>query len=51
MKSNPVAKHAGKYNRAVVHVDKKKNAKRGYRKHKKQTPYQTPFQQVAFGMV
>lgn len=31
---NPVAKHARKYNKSVVMVDRKKAAKRGYAKHK-----------------
>lgn len=31
---NPVAKAARKVNRAAVMVDRKKAAKRGYRKHK-----------------
>lgn len=33
--TNPVAKHAPKFNKAVVHTDKKKDAKKGYVKHKK----------------
>jgi len=33
---NPVAKYARKFNKASVHTDKKKAAKRGYKKHKKQ---------------
>ena len=32
--SNLVAKHARKFNKAHVHVDRKKAAKRGARKHK-----------------
>lgn len=32
--SNPVAKNARKFNKAVVHVDKKKAIKKGYVKHK-----------------
>jgi len=32
--NNPVAKHARTYNKAVVHTDKKKAAKRGYNKHR-----------------
>lgn len=31
---NPVAKHARKFNKAVVMRDRKKDAKRGYRKHR-----------------
>lgn len=31
---NPVAKHAPKYNKAMVHKDKKKESKKGYAKHK-----------------
>jgi len=31
---NPVAKHNRKFNKAVVMADRKKAAKRGYRKHK-----------------
>jgi len=31
---NPVAKHAPKYNKAMVHKDKKKESKKGYVKHK-----------------
>jgi len=34
MKNNPVAKYARKYNKAVVHTDRKKETKKGYRKHK-----------------
>ena len=33
-KRNPVARHAAKYNKAHVMRDRKKDAKRGYRKHK-----------------
>ena len=32
---NLVAKHARKFNKASVHTDKKKDEKRGKRKHKK----------------
>jgi hypothetical protein len=32
---NFVAKHARTFNHARVHVDRKKAAKRGYRKHKR----------------
>lgn len=32
---NPVAKHAFKFNKAKVEPDKKKDAKQGKRKHKK----------------
>ena len=31
---NPVAKHARSYNKAAVHVDRKKASKRGAVKHK-----------------
>jgi len=31
---NPVAKNARRFNKAVVMVDRKKAAKRGYNKHK-----------------
>ena len=31
---NPVAKNSRKYNKAVVHTDRKKAAKRGKVKHK-----------------
>lgn len=31
---NPVAKHSRRFNRAQVMRDRKKDAKRGYRKHK-----------------
>lgn len=31
---NPVAKHAGSFNKAAVHKDRKKAVKRGYRKFK-----------------
>lgn len=34
MKNNPVAKHARKFNKAHVMVDKKKRVKKGHRKHK-----------------
>ena len=34
--NNLVAKHAKKYNKAAVHVDKKKAAENGKVKHKKQ---------------
>ena len=33
-KRNPVARHASKYNKAHVMRDRKKDARRGYRKHK-----------------
>lgn len=33
--NNPVAKHAGKFNKAATHKDRKKDAKKGYVKHKK----------------
>jgi len=33
--NNLVAKHARKYNKCIVMVDRKKNAKKGYIKHKK----------------
>lgn len=33
-KNNPVAKHAGKFNKAKVEPDKKQRQKRGYQKHK-----------------
>ena len=32
--NNLVAKHAHKANKALVHRDRKRAAKRGYRKHK-----------------
>ena len=32
--NNPVAKHARKFNKAAVMVDRKKAVKRGKRKHK-----------------
>ena len=32
-RSNPVAKHAATFNKAHVMRDRKKDAKRGYRKH------------------
>lgn len=32
--NNFVAKHANDFNKAQVHVDRKKSAKRGYEKHK-----------------
>jgi hypothetical protein len=32
---NPVARHCRQFNKATVQRDKKKAAKRGYRKHKK----------------
>jgi hypothetical protein len=32
--SNPVAKHARTFNKAHVMVDRKKQADRGYKKHK-----------------
>jgi len=35
-KSNPVAKYMRKYNKATVQTDRKKDAKRGYTKHKGQ---------------
>ena len=34
MKHNPVAKHCRRFNKAVVMVDRRKRAARGYRKHK-----------------
>lgn len=33
--NNPVAKHSRKFNRAATHSDRKKAAKRGDRKHRK----------------
>jgi len=33
-KRNPVAKHAGRFNRYHVQEDRKKSSKRGYRKYK-----------------
>ena len=33
---NPVARNCRKFNRAVVHVDRKKDAKRGKVKHKQE---------------
>ena len=33
-RSNPVAKHAATFNKAHVMRDRKKDAKRGYTKHK-----------------
>ena len=38
MKHNFVAKHGHKYNTAKVFVDRKAQAKRGYRKHKNSLP-------------
>ena len=35
MQNNLVAKHARKFNKSAVMVDRKKAAKRGYSKHKK----------------
>jgi hypothetical protein len=35
MKNNLVAKHMRKYNKPAQHRDRKAEAKRGYRKHKK----------------
>lgn len=32
---NPVAKHAHRFNKDMVHTDRKKQSKRGYTKHKK----------------
>ena len=34
-KSNPVARHARAFNKAAVQVDRKKAAKRGHVKHKR----------------
>jgi len=36
---NPVAKYARRFNKAVVHADKKAAEKRGYSKHKNSTDY------------
>jgi hypothetical protein len=33
-RNNPVAKHAASFNKAHVMRDRKKDAKRGYQKHK-----------------
>lgn len=38
---NPVAKHAHKFNKTAVHVDKKKAKKKGYVKHKGSDPHRT----------
>lgn len=35
---NPVAKNLRKFNKPSVQTDKKKDAKRGYTKHKKDKP-------------
>ena len=35
MAHNPVAKHSRKFCKAVTMRDRKKDAKRGYRKHRK----------------
>jgi hypothetical protein len=32
-KPNPVAKHLKTFNKAVVHIDRKKAQKKGYKKH------------------
>ena len=32
---NPVAKFAGRFNKAVTHTDRRKAVKSGYRKHRK----------------
>ncbi len=37
-KQSPVAKHAGKFNKAAVHKDRKRAVKRGEAKHKGETP-------------
>jgi hypothetical protein len=36
IKSNPVAKNMNRFNKAATHRDRKKDAKRGYQKHKGQ---------------
>jgi hypothetical protein len=36
-RNNLVAKHARTYNKSAIHVDRKRAAKRGYRKHKGQS--------------
>jgi len=36
-KNNPVAKNARKFNKFMVHSDKYKESKRGYKKHKGET--------------
>ena len=33
-RNNLVAKHARTYNKSAIYVDRKRAAKRGYRKHK-----------------
>jgi len=35
-KRNPVAKHLRTFNKSVVHVDFKKEVKKGYKKHRHQ---------------
>jgi|GEM_PF-2332494 len=35
---NPVAKFAGRFNKATIEIDRKRRAKLGYRKHKKPGP-------------
>ena len=35
-KSNPVHKNREKFNRPATHLDKKKQVRKGYRKHKLQ---------------
>ena len=39
--NNPVAKHAHKYNKDVVHKDRKKETKKGYKKHKNKEYYES----------
>lgn len=36
--TNPVAKHARHFNKAAIHIDRKKALKRGHIKHKSQWP-------------
>jgi hypothetical protein len=38
-KANPVARHAGKFNRSSQFLDRKKEAKRGYQRCKKSNGY------------
>lgn len=41
--ANPVAKNCRKFNKAKTYIDRKKQSKKGYKKHKKGVLKEPPF--------
>lgn len=41
--ANPVAKNCRKFNKAKTYIDRKKQSKKGYKKHKKGDVQASPF--------